>query len=320
MRHDLEAATTRFLRARARFGPLEILGLPQHTRDGVVRGKRPEGGAQILQLFLGSADAEYATVLLHHIDACPAVGRVHHQAHGALRIQNIAEGSQAEVRVMQVMKNACRDHHIEGASQFLDALDREVMKLEVLQVMPSLKLACVTEARLAYVDGGDSSIRFAKRIPRSLGCSAASYQNLRDSLRMRGWPHQVKISSPVIGVLIEGSIVIQIGERRGIRHLFVEVADHLRSGSSTCIALLYLAHFDVFPQLAAATSEMDPPHYFLSVPPIRAFMRAYAWRCARSASNISISTLVRTAITSALSESELTFSSRVTDDPICWAT
>jgi len=80
----------------------------------------------------------------------------------------MAQRPQPLVRIRQVVKHPGADHVIKRASELGHVLNRQVVKLEILEVILSLKLARVTEARLADIDGGDSSIRLAKGVPRRL--------------------------------------------------------------------------------------------------------------------------------------------------------
>jgi hypothetical protein len=93
----------------------------------VVSRQRFERGAETSQGILRGTDTEQATVLLHHVDSGSPIARIDHQAHCAVRIQDIAKGAKTEVRVRQVMEHARTNHHVERVSKFLDALDREAM-------------------------------------------------------------------------------------------------------------------------------------------------------------------------------------------------
>ena len=119
-------------------------------------------------------DLEQAAVLLHHIDSGPAIACVDHHAHRAVRSQDIAKRAKTFVRVGQVMQHAGANHQIEGSTEFGDALDRELVQFEILQIVLALKIAGVAKARVAYVDRRDSSIGLAERVPRGLRCATAS--------------------------------------------------------------------------------------------------------------------------------------------------
>ena len=100
-------------------------------------------------------DFEQAAVFLHHINSSSAVACVDHQAHRAARLQDVAKGAKTEVRVGQVMQHSCADHQVERATNLADALDRELMQFEILQIVLALKIARVAQARVADVDRRD---------------------------------------------------------------------------------------------------------------------------------------------------------------------
>ena len=79
------------------------------------------------------------------------------------------------VRVRHVMEHTGADDQVEGARQFAGILDREMMELEVIQIVFALKIKRVTQARFAYVDRGDPRIRLAERIPGCLRRAAAGH-------------------------------------------------------------------------------------------------------------------------------------------------
>ena len=129
------------------------------------------------RLFRSVADAlnfEQAAILLHHINSSPAVACIDHQTHRAARSQDVAKGAKTVVRVGQVVQHSRANHQVERAANLLDALDRELMQFEILEIVLALKIARVAKARVADVDRGDSSIRLAKRVPRGLRSAAAS--------------------------------------------------------------------------------------------------------------------------------------------------
>jgi hypothetical protein len=50
----------------------------------------------------------------------------------------------------------------------MDALDRELMQFEILEIVLALKLACVAKAGVADVDRRDSGVGLPERVPRGL--------------------------------------------------------------------------------------------------------------------------------------------------------
>ena len=123
------------------------------------------------------------------------------------------------------MQHSCADHQVERATNLPDALDRELMQFEILQIVLALKIARVAQARVADVDRRDSSIGLAKRVPRGLRRAAASDQDFLVCPRLPGRPHQMELGSATVLVFVEVAVFVQIGERGWIGHPFVEVAD-----------------------------------------------------------------------------------------------
>src|ERR1700746_974138 len=117
----------------------------------MVWRQRLDCGAEISYILGRHADSEQAAVLLHHIDSGPAVACVDHQAHCAAWTQHVAKGAKTMIRVGQVMQHSRTNHQVEGASNLADALDRELMQLEVLKIVLALEIAGVAQARVADV-------------------------------------------------------------------------------------------------------------------------------------------------------------------------
>ena len=78
------------------------------------------------------------------------------------------------VWIGQVVQHSRTNHEVEGAANLMDALDREAMQFEILEIVLALKIARVAKARVADVDRGHSSIGLAKRVPRGLRRATAS--------------------------------------------------------------------------------------------------------------------------------------------------
>jgi hypothetical protein len=122
-------------RVRDCLRPPKILRAAQQARDRVVRRQRFERVAETLQIRRRRADFEQAAVLLHHIDSSPAVACVDHQAHRAARSQDVAEGAKTVVRVGQVMQHSGTNRQIERPTNLPDALNRDLMQMEILQIV-----------------------------------------------------------------------------------------------------------------------------------------------------------------------------------------
>ena len=209
------------------FRPQKILRPSQQARDRVVLRQRFERAAETLQIRRRHTDFEQAAILLHHIDSGPAVARVDHQAHRAARSQDVAKGAKTVVRIGQVVQHSRTNHQIERATNLSDALDREPMQFEILQIVLALKIARVAKARVADVDRRDSSMGLAQRVPRGLRSAASSNKDIQVSPRSPGGPDQMELGSATVPVLVEVAVRVQIRERGGIGHPFVEVADFL---------------------------------------------------------------------------------------------
>src|SRR5260370_13026894 len=131
------------------------------------------------------------------------------------------------VRVRHVMESAGADEQVEGARQFADILDREMMEFEVIQIVFALKIKRVTQARFAYVDRGDPRVRLAERVPRGLRRATASDQDFLVSSRLLGGPDQMKLCSATVRVLVVVAVCVQTRAWGRIGHPLVEVADFL---------------------------------------------------------------------------------------------
>ena len=140
----------------------------------MVRRQRFERVTETFQIRRRHTDFEQAAILLHHINSSPAVARIDHQAHRAARSQDVAKGAKTVIRVGQVVQHSRANHQVERAANLPDALDRELMQFEILQIVLALKIARVAKARVADVDRRDSSIRLAERVPRGLRRATAS--------------------------------------------------------------------------------------------------------------------------------------------------
>src|SRR6516165_2333343 len=118
---------------------------------------------------------------------------------------------------------------IKSLAELADLLDRQPMEIEVSQAVFLLKLAGMTEAGFADVDGRDVSVGLAQRIDGSLGGSAAGDQYLSIwPVLLRG-PHQQGQCPTPIGVVIELAVPIEVAKRRRIRVALVESAHRVIS-------------------------------------------------------------------------------------------
>jgi hypothetical protein len=82
------------------------------------------------------------------------------------------------------------------------------MKLEVLEIVLALKIARVTQARVADVDCRDSRIGLAKRVPRGLRSAASGNQDFLSSSRLLGRPHQMELGPATVRVLVAVAVAV----------------------------------------------------------------------------------------------------------------
>ena len=80
----------------------------------MVRRKRLEARGEVADLAVCRADAETPAVVLKHIDACAAVGRVDHHMERAARREHVAQRPQTCIGVGQMMQHARADDVLEG--------------------------------------------------------------------------------------------------------------------------------------------------------------------------------------------------------------
>src|SRR5229473_7238891 len=100
------------------------------------------------------------------------------------------------------MQHSRTNHQVERASNLPDALDRELMQLEVLKIVLALKIARVAQARVADVDRGDPRIRLAERIPGCLRRAADGHENLLICARALVRPRQVELRAATLRIRI----------------------------------------------------------------------------------------------------------------------
>ena len=100
-----------------------------------------------------------------------------HKAHRAARLQDVAKRAKTIVRVGQVVQHSRANHQVERAANLIDALNRELMQFEILEIVLALKLACVAKACVADVDRRDSGVGFPERVPCGLRRATAGDQD-----------------------------------------------------------------------------------------------------------------------------------------------
>src|ERR1700735_764330 len=107
----------------------------------MVGGQRLNGLAKPAQVLVLDADSKQPAVFLHHSDASAPVRRIDHELHGAVAREDVTQRAKADVRVAQVVKDACANDLVERFAELRDALDRESMEAQILDAMLLLKIA-----------------------------------------------------------------------------------------------------------------------------------------------------------------------------------
>src|SRR5271166_2390106 len=179
----------------------KILRPVQQAWDRMVRRQSFERSAEGLEIRLRRANFEQATVLLHHIDSGSAVACVDHEAHRAARLQDVAKGAKADVRILQVVKHSGTNHQVEGSTHLPDPLDREFLQLEIFEIVLSQKIARVPQACVACVDRHDPGVGLAERVSRGLRGAAARDQYLLVFTGFLLGPYRVELGSTTVRIL-----------------------------------------------------------------------------------------------------------------------
>src|SRR5262249_33948865 len=141
------------------------------------RWQRLESGDEVPNLRVGSADTNAPTEVLQHVDAGPAVRRIHHEMHGPVRFEHAAQSSEPRIGVGKMMEHPGADDGIEAALQLVYPIDGELMDLESAQVVLSLEFLSTASARRAEIDSGTPSLRPPQGIPGRLRCAASRNQD-----------------------------------------------------------------------------------------------------------------------------------------------
>ena len=133
--------------------------------------------------------------LLQHVDPGAAVRRVHHQMHRAVRFQHVAQRGKSRVGVREMMQNAGAHDLIEAGPQFVNALDRQLVDLEIAQAVRAAKLLGTADAGRADVDGGHLRRGPAHGVPGRLRCSAAGDEDGKVVPIRSGRPEEMVVGS-----------------------------------------------------------------------------------------------------------------------------
>ena len=124
-----------------------------------------------------------------------------------------------------MVQDAGADDQIEAAPKRGGLLDRQLPRFEIRQVVLPLQLRRVIEAGRADVNADDAGVGAAERVLRGLPGSTAGNQDIEVGTIRSVGPQQVILGAMAILVppLVAGAI--EIGHRRRIRVVGIEVAD-----------------------------------------------------------------------------------------------
>ena len=228
-RHQLRHRVRAVLRMQQRIGERRLLAevgrLVQQPGERMCRRQRRERGNQVLDLVIGGTDADAAAELLQHVDAGASVRRVHHQVHRAVGLQHVTQRAQPRIGICEVVQHACAHDQVERRFQLTDTLDRQLMHLEVGQLVSAPEVLGAAHAGGAEVDADDACRRRASgmlgRLRRAAACNE---DRALFGVRPVG-PEHVKVGAPAVAVLPALPVVVERFDRRRIRVALVEVLD-----------------------------------------------------------------------------------------------
>src|SRR5262245_55619733 len=190
--------------------------------------QRPESGDEVPDLRVGSADTHAPTEVLQHVDAGPAVRRIHHEMHGTVRFEHAAKSSEPGIGVGKMMEHPGADDVIEALLQLMHPINGELIDLESAQVVLPLEFLSAAYARGAEIDAGNPGPRPPQGIPRRLRCAASRNQDGVVLPIGKSGEKKMMVRAAFLWVLPEPSIVLEAVDRRGIWVPLVEVPDFCR--------------------------------------------------------------------------------------------
>src|SRR5262249_9120872 len=132
---------------------------------------------KIWDLLIVGMDADPSAEFLQHIDAGPSVGRIHHEMHCAVRFEHAAQRAEPRIRVREMMENPGADNLIEARFQLVYPLDRELVDLEIIQVVLSLELLGTAHTGCAEIDAGNPRRRPTQSMLGRLRCPATGNED-----------------------------------------------------------------------------------------------------------------------------------------------
>jgi hypothetical protein len=203
----------------------EVGSLAEEAFERMAGWEEAEGGDEVANAFVGSADAEAVGEVLEHVNAGASVGSVKHEVHGSVGFEDGAEGAEPGVRVAEMMEDSSRDDLIEGGVQFVDAIDGELVDLEVGEVVFALEIFGVADAGCTEVDGGDVCGGPSEGVLCSLRGSAAGDEDGEGVAIRKGGPVEMKVGATALEVLPMGSVGVEVFDGRRVRITIVEVPD-----------------------------------------------------------------------------------------------
>ena len=147
--------------------------------------------------------------------------------HRPRRQEDVAQRPQTDAGVGQMMEHARADDLIEFASNFPHALDRELVELEILDIVFLLQSTGEVQARLADVDTRHPRLGLAQRIGGGLGGTATRDKDIAIGPLRTGRPKQVEQGPAPLRVSVELAVPLQVGDRRRIGMCVVEFTHSL---------------------------------------------------------------------------------------------
>src|SRR5262245_33714487 len=196
------------------------------------RWQRLESGDEVPDLRVGGTDTQAPTEVLQHVDAGPAVRRIHHEMHGPVRFEHAAQSSEPRIGVGKMMEHPGAGDVIEAPLQLVYPIDGELMDLESAQVVLSLEFLSTAYTRRAEIDAGNPSPRPPQGISGRLRCAAARNQDGVVFAIGKSGPKKMMVRAGFVWVLPEPSIVLEAVDRRRIGVPFVEVLDIRRQSAA----------------------------------------------------------------------------------------
>src|SRR4029077_6534067 len=192
--------------------------------------QRFERRDEIADLLIVGMDADPSAEFLQHIDAGPSVRRIYHEKHrSTVRFEHAAQSSEPPIGVRKMMKNPGADNLIEARFQFVDALERKLADLEIVQVVFPLELLGRAHTGCAEVDAGDLSRRPTQSMLGRLRCPAPSNEDGLVFPIGSYRPEEMIVRPAFLSVLPEPSIFLKAVDWGWIGMMFVKGAHLFRN-------------------------------------------------------------------------------------------